>query len=522
MTAPTNPAGVMFCVIFSFIFFIATPSNAQSSWDRCDNNADWYNRISACQTVIGNGDSAKRLAVAHFYVAVNLDLSYDQHHRAKTSEIDKILGVTPDVMCDPLLIIYSPNPGEAQRQCNEFKALLGVGQPKIGEPTTTDINRVLREYNTALKYDPAHIEARRKRGVILRRMDRYREAIADFDVVLNARPTHAQARYLRGDSYYKAGDYAAAIPDFNAAVAGDAYTPAQKLSIRVQRAYAHLATKNHKAAISDYSAVINAGGAKSDSYAKRGQAYLSTGKFAQAEADFTQALGLTPPKQELHSLYWARGGVRMQLKNQAGAIDDFSSALKIKEAAQLYSVRGHGQFELGKFAEAKADITKALALGLPDASLTAQAHELRAFTLMRLQDFAAAIADFSSVIAIRPATHLYYHRANLSRTIGNGAAALADYQKVIGDDKAPKAMVSQSYLGLAFIAHGGRDVVNAMTNYDSFFASLAGADDQTRALGAQIVQSLIKSGYYSGAAQAYDSEFRNALAECVKAPGCNP
>lgn len=522
MTAPTNPATVVYCVIISLVVLIATPSHAQSSWARCESNTNWADRIAACQAVIRIGDSAARLGVAHYTIAQNLELSFQQHMRGDTSEIDKFLGAMPNPLCDPVFMIYSGNQRAAQLRCDESKAKLGIDQPKIGEPTTKDIKRVIEEYGIALRHDPAHAGARKRRGILYRKQNRFKDAIADLDVVLRGEPNDDQAHYFRGDAYYLLGDYAAAIRDYNAALTSDTFTPAEKLSIRPLRAYAHLATKNYNAAINDYSAVINAGGAKWENYAKRGQAYLSAGKYAEAEADFTQALSMTPPKEELHSMYWARGGVRMQLKNQAGAVNDFSSALKIEETAHLYSLRGRVQYDLGKFDEAKADFTKALALGLPNPALTAEAHELRAFALMRLEDIVPAIADLSSVIAIRPATHLYYHRANLSRTIGNAAAALPDYLKVIGDENAPKAMISQSYLGLAFIAHGGRDVVNAMTNYDAFFSRLAGADDQTRALGAQIVQGLINSGYYSGAATAYDSEFRNALAECVKAPGCNP
>ena len=522
MTRSLSCAGVVFSLLISLLVVDVSPAQAQSTWARCENNTNWTDRIAACQAVIRSGGSAARLSVAHLTIAQNLELSYEQHLRGDTSGIDKLMGPMPTGVCDQLIIIYSPDPFAAQQRCDEFNAKNGINQPKIGEPTTTDINRVVEEYSTALRHDPAHIGARKRRGVLYSKQNRFKESIADLNVVLRSNTNDNQAHYLRGNAYYASGDYAAAIPDFDAALSGNEFTAAQKLQIRHQRAYAHLATNNYDAAILDFSAFIKETAAQSDTYAKRARAYSGLGKFKEAEADFGHALSLTPPAKEMFSIHWSRGSVRLQLNNLTGAIDDFSNALKIEENAELFYLRGRAQFEISKYSETKADATKALALGLPDAGGRAQALELRAFALMRLQEFAAAIEDFSSVIAIRPATHLYFNRANIFRAMGNTTAALPDYQKVIADEKAPASMRTQAFLGLAFIAHAARDEKNAMANYDAFFTSLIGADDQTRALGAQIVQSLIQKGYYIGVGQRYDADFRNALAACITAPDCSP
>ena len=277
-----------------------------------------------------------------------------------------------------------------------------------------------------------------------------------------------------------------------------------------------------QAAISDDTALIESVDANSNSNTARGQAHLSAGNFAEAEAEFTRALAQKPSKEEKHTLYWARGSVRMQLQNNAGAIDDFSSALKIAEAAQIYHGRARAHFALEQFDQANSDLASALGLGLPAGAERAKAYELRGYIFLRQGEYAAAIDAFTSAIEINPAPSLYFHRANLLRATGNTNAAYADYRQVVGNEKSPASMATQSFLELAFIYHSRQDVLNAMAAYDAFFAALANADDQTRELGAQVVQSLVKTGLYSGAAKSYDSEFRNALAACVKSSTCNP
>ncbi len=277
-----------------------------------------------------------------------------------------------------------------------------------------------------------------------------------------------------------------------------------------------------QAADSDDTAFIERNEAQPGQYAKRGQAYLSAGKFAQAESEFTRALAQMPPKEEEHMLYWVRGGVRMQLQKNAGAIEDFTSALQIAEAAQIYHTRARAYFALEQFDQANSDLTSALALGLPAGAELEKAYELRAYIHTHQRKYAAAIDDLSSAIEIHPAPPLFFHRANLLRAAGNPQAAYYDYRKVVADEGSPASMATQSFLELAFIYHARRDVLNAMTAYDMFFSRLAGADEQTRAHGVQVIQKLMDAGLYTGAALTYDAKLRNALTACVKDSKCNP
>ena len=257
-------------------------------------------------------------------------------------------------------------------------------------------------------------------------------------------------------------------------------------------------------------------------YANHGQAELSAGNFSEADEEFTRALEKTPPKNERHAVYWARGSVRLQLQNHAGAIDDFTSALKLEEAAQIYLTRAMAYYALGQLEKTQDDASKALLLGLPAVNERARAYELRAYALMRQESRGAAISDFSSAIEINSAPHLHFHRANLFRAVGYENAAYADYQQVIGDERSPASMAAQSFLGLALIYHARRDVLNAMAAYDVFFSRLSGANDETRAQGAQMVQKLSDAGLYAGPALTYDAKLRNALTACVKDTKCKP
>lgn len=78
------------------------------------------------------------------------------------------------------------------------------------------INRfdeAVADYNTVIDFIPHHFVAHYNRGLLLATIGRDNDAIADFDYVLAEEPTNTLARYNRALLLERTGDYAGAIND---------------------------------------------------------------------------------------------------------------------------------------------------------------------------------------------------------------------------------------------------------------------------------------------------------------------
>ena len=70
------------------------------------------------------------------------------------------------------------------------------------------------EFTQALSLDSEYVDAYYYRGRSYRSLDRYEEAIADFEKAIELDPGHADAYYYRGRSYKSLDDSDRARADF--------------------------------------------------------------------------------------------------------------------------------------------------------------------------------------------------------------------------------------------------------------------------------------------------------------------
>lgn len=84
----------------------------------------------------------------------------------------------------------------------------------------------------------------------------------------------------------------------------------------------------------------------------RGEAYIKSKKFREAEADFTTAINKDPKNA---SLYHRRGVVRTALKDYKGALSDLNMALKLHEYPDYYQARSIVYEALGNMELAEKD-----------------------------------------------------------------------------------------------------------------------------------------------------------------------
>ena len=187
-------------------------------------------------------------------------------------------------------------------------------------------NLALEKFNEALKLDPELPEAYINRGIALRRLEQYVEAVEDFDKALKLAPKSPEAFYNRGLSYSLSGVYDKALAD---------YTRALKLAPK------------------DWQIFYN-----------RGNTYLDMNKVKEALADYNQALKLHPQSPEiLHN----RGLAYLNLGQANKALEDADAVLKLNgNFARAQFVRAQALEKLDHKYEAVAAYRVFLRTGNPE------------------------------------------------------------------------------------------------------------------------------------------------------------
>jgi tetratricopeptide (TPR) repeat protein len=108
-------------------------------------------------------------------------------------------------------------------------------------------------------------------------------------------------------------------------------------------------------AIERLTTAIKLGGDHWSFYQYRGEARAGLNQAPEAIADFTMTLRLRPGFPQA---YQHRGGVRVQISEYQNALADLSKAVELgrDNVASIYRQRAQANGELGRFAEARADI----------------------------------------------------------------------------------------------------------------------------------------------------------------------
>ena len=182
---------------------------------------------------------------------------------------------------------------------NSHQALLGRGLANFNLNRFED---AIRDFNRAIKLEPDDTSGYIGRANALSRINKFEEAISDYDFYIKNEPGRSEAYLYRGMALFRTNRFDEAISDFNSSVKHNPenfqaymmrgflfYTDGKRIEASGDMPEA---IRNIEKAIDDYSNSIRLNSNCADAYVNRANAYKDLNKFDRAMEDAQKAQSL--------------------------------------------------------------------------------------------------------------------------------------------------------------------------------------------------------------------------------------
>jgi tetratricopeptide (TPR) repeat protein/archaellum component FlaC len=148
--------------------------------------------------------------------------------------------------------------------------------------------------------------------------------------------------------------------------------------------------------------------------------------------------------------YFNRGTTRYDLRDQPGAIADYTQVIEISPAqAMAYNNRGLAWADLGEFEKALQDFSQAISLD--DHLFVAYCN--RGVIRLDRRDYAGAIADLTEAVRLHPSSPIpYFYRGQALQALGDLIKAVADFSCTI--ERSPNLALPYCYRGAVYQKQG--------------------------------------------------------------------
>jgi len=232
-------------------------------------------------------------------------------------------------------------------------------------------------------------------------------------------PSTADDYYARGATNYSQGNYRAALDDFTKVI----NVNSDNANAYIYRGLARYYLKDYQGAIFDYDKALKINPNYAIAYINRGLARRNLKDYQGAISDYDKALEIDPN----HALaYNNRCQARVDLKDYQGAISDCDKALKIDpNFAMAYIGRGNARRNLKDYQGAISDYDKALKIDPNNALAYTGLGNARS----NLKDYQGAISDYDKALKIDPNyADAYYNRGFAFYMVGDKRKARGDWE----------------------------------------------------------------------------------------------
>jgi tetratricopeptide (TPR) repeat protein len=308
-------------------------------------------------------------------------------------------------------------------------------QPEAGEFTAIDYSNrgttyqmlqkfeeALEDFNRAIAADPTDPEVYSARGGTYSSLGRFDEALADFTRAMELDPTFAPPYYNRGNLYIRMQWLDEALNDYTRAIElGPADVP-----FYVNRGSTYQMLERYSEALADYARAIDIDPGHANTYYNRGHLYEKQGSIDAALADYSRAIELDPID---YKAYNNRGDLYARLEQYQAALTDYIRAIECEPArAEGYNNCGTIYLTWKRYDEALKYFTRAIEL---DPSY-ATAYNNRGVVYKDMKRSEEALADYARAIELDPSyDDPYTNRGGLYADLGLYNEALTDYARAL-------------------------------------------------------------------------------------------
>jgi tetratricopeptide (TPR) repeat protein len=246
-----------------------------------------------------------------------------------------------------------------------------------------DCHAGLADEEKALSINPNYAAAWASRGLIYACLGSDEQALEDFQRALSIDPSLAFAHENLGFYYYKHGEYEKSLEEYNLSAAIDpnragAWTgkaqaltqlgqydqcityASKAIEIDVEkwiaytnRAFCEQALGSYTAAIQDYKTYLKHNATDADVWYNLGSTQHDAGLSQEGVISLSKALELNPNYYDANI---NRGLAYIDFGKYAEALADFNQALKFSNNPTAYSGRGTAYYGLGRYDDAIADL----------------------------------------------------------------------------------------------------------------------------------------------------------------------
>jgi tetratricopeptide (TPR) repeat protein len=232
-----------------------------------------------------------------------------------------------------------------------------------------DYDRALLNYNRCVAVDSTFEVVYCNRGILYFNMQKYKEAIKDFDKALLFNPANANALIGRANTLSSLNMFDKALVDYNTFITliennPNKYQIASNLTSAYHwRGVAESNLGKNDDAIRDFNKVLDLEPQRYESYYWRGLAYNNKKMLPQAIQDLSKAITIEPSKSEYYA--W-RGLLNYNVHNVQASIDDYTKAIQLnpKDLAS-YANRALSYKDTKQWEKALADLDIVTKMGYP-------------------------------------------------------------------------------------------------------------------------------------------------------------
>jgi len=279
-----------------------------------------------------------------------------------------------------------------------------------------EFEKAIAAFNLSIKLKADDAQTYVQRAFVHYEQRAYERAVTDATEAIRIAPDVLAAYQIRGDSYLAQSDASRAVQEYDEVLRRD---PANAQA-QFKRGRAERALNQPEKALADMDKAIESGGS-APWYVERGAVLLSLQQHTRAVQDFTTALRI---KGDDLNAYLYRCRTYREIGQFPLALADCSAAIRINPAEIVpHFDRGYTYLEAGDPSQALVDLNEAIRLN----SQLAVVYVARGFAYLLLNRREPALADFNEALRLRPKFgNALYGRSVVRRGSGDAAGANAD------------------------------------------------------------------------------------------------